>query len=85
MKTINKHNKEYMKNKLGLRQRILQASSKEEINSLLLEGKKYENASRIISNRWSVAASKRISMLEKQSETKRAEQKKELKQQKKNA
>ena len=73
-----------MKNKLGLRQRILQASSKDEIATLLKEGKAYKDASSMLVRRWDIAANRRIASLEKQVEAKRVEHKKELKQQKKN-
>ena len=73
-----------MKNKIGLRQRILNASSKEEVQNLLKEGKSYKDASSFISHRWDLAASRRIEVLEKQVEIKKIEHRKELKKQKTN-
>lgn len=54
-----------MKNQIGLRQRILASSNKDEINNLLQEGKNYKQSSTTTSRRWTVAANRRLESLEK--------------------
>lgn len=45
---------------MGLRQKILSASSEEEVNKLLTEGKTYEFASTKTRNSWKSAAQRRL-------------------------
>lgn len=45
---------------MGLRQKILAASSEEEVSKLLAEGKTYEFASKETRNSWKTAAERRL-------------------------
>lgn len=45
---------------MGLRQKILRASSEEEVTKLLAEGKTYEFASRKTRNSWKTASERRL-------------------------